>query len=380
MFVISGLHYAVTEQAVVAHEILRRLYYVPIVAAAVLWGLRGGVATSLLATALYLPHIVTRGGVWPVFDADRYGELVLFNAVGIVTGLLADRLWSERNRYRNASEELETAYARLQASIGKQLEAERMATVGQIAAGMAHEIRTPLSALLGCCEILGADYPPGHPKAEFLEIVKKEIARLESVVAAFLEFAQLAPPSPLMVDLNEIAESVLHLVAPARRARGSSKIETQLSHEPCAINADKSQVERALADLLLTGFSLAQDGSVTVSTAVHGSNAELAVWVTPFTQTVPSDLFEPFAAALVPHGLALPIVKRLIENQGGHVRAETANGGIRFVVELPRPSDDVVTPDSKRPASGSQGDARAESSGFQAIRSARAAIEGYGTS
>ena len=229
VIVISALHYLASTHTILVHEILRRLYYVPIVIAAIRYGVQGGLATSLLATVLYLPHIVLAWSGWPVFEVGQYGEIVLFNVVGAVTGIMADRLRSERNRYRRASEELEIAYDQLKTSMDERVKAERMATVGRVAAGMAHEIRTPLSAILGCFEILSTDCPPDHPKHEFLAILKKEIARVESVVAAFLDFAQPALPSFQSIDLNDLARGAARLVTPTLTERAAGPIDVELS-------------------------------------------------------------------------------------------------------------------------------------------------------
>ena len=326
---ISALHYVSSTHAVLVHEILKRLYYVPIVVGAILYGVRGGLATSLLASALYLPHILGAWSGWPVFEAGRYGEIILFNIVGAVTGIMADRLREERNRYYRAHRELETAYARLEVSTEERLKSERMATVGRVAAGMAHEIRTPLSGLLGCFEILGSDYPPGHPKAEFVDI-----ARVERLVTAFLDFAQPPPPSPRSVDLNQIAENVKRLVGPVLAERGGVNI--QPSGTPAVpVTADAHQVERALIDLLLTASSLAPHGSVTLSTETRDTVGEITVVVEPFDRTLPDDLFEPFADERIASGLTLAVVERLIENQGGKVCAQMKGRRARFVVELP---------------------------------------------
>ena len=333
---ISGLHYAASTNAILVHEILERLYYVPIVVAAIRYGAQGGLATALLASAFYLPHIVTAWSAWPVFEVGQYGEVILFNVVGALTGIMADRLRSERNRYRQASEELKAAYEQLKVSAEERVKSERMATVGRVAAGMAHEIRTPLGALLGSCEILSADYSPNHPKAEFVDIAKKEVIRIERVVKAFLEFAQPPPAAPQPVDLNDLVKAATRLLGPTLAERGASAVELNLLPTALPITVDAHQVERAVVDLTLAACLLAPQGSLTLSTADCGAVAEIAVTVGPYERGLPCDLFEPFADHdHVAHGLTLPVVKRLVENQGGTVRAEMTGHRARFVVDLP---------------------------------------------
>jgi two-component system sensor histidine kinase HydH len=335
VLVISALHYLASTHTILVHEILRRLYYVPIVIAATRYGVQGGLATSLLASALYLPHIVLAWSGWPVFEVGQYGEIVLFNVVGAVTGIMADRLCSERNRYRRASEELEIAYDEIKTSMDERMKAERMATVGRVAAGMAHEIRTPLSAILGCFEILGSDYPADHPKREFLEILKKEIARAEDVVAAFLDFAQPGLPSFQSVDLNDLAGSVVCLVTPALAERAVGPIDVELSQHSVPVTVDAHQLQRALIELLLVGSSLAPQRPLKLSTAMQNSTATVSLVVEGVAHGLSGDLFEPFGASDVPHGLTLPLVRRLIENQGGKVTATRQDRRLEFVIELP---------------------------------------------
>jgi len=332
---ISLLHYLASTQIILVHEILRRLYYVPIVIAAIHYGIQGGVAASLLASALYLPHIVLAWSAWPVFEVGQYGEVVLFNVVGAVTGIMADRLRSERNRYRRASEELETAYDQLKTGLDARVKAERMATVGRVAAGMAHEIRTPLGAILGCFEILSADFPPDHPKHEFLVILKKEIARAESVVAAFLDFAQPAPPSLQSIDLDDLVRGAVRWVTATLAERSAGPIDVELSLHSVPITADLHQLRRALIELLLVGSSLAPQGSIKLSTALQNSTATVRFVAEGVVRGLPGDLFEPFGVGGVPCGLTLPLVRRLIENQGGTVRSIQQDRRLEFVIDLP---------------------------------------------
>lgn len=334
VLVISALHYLASTQTILVHEILRRLYYVPIVIAATRYGIQGGLATSLLASALYLPHIAVAWSGWPVFEVGQYGEIILFNVVGAVTGVMADRLRSERNRYRRTSEELEVAYGQLKTSVDERVKAEGMATVGRVAAGMAHEIRTPLGAILGCFEILSTDCPPDHPKHEFLRILKKEIARVESVVAAFLDFAQPTLPSLQSIDLNDLARGAARLVTPILTERAARPIDVELSSHSVPITVDAHQLQRALIDLLLVGSSLAPTGSVKLSTATQKSTATIRLVAEGVAQGLPEDLFEPFGVGNIPNGLTLPLVRRLIENQGGKVTATQQDRRLEFVIEL----------------------------------------------
>ncbi len=132
---ITVLHYITSLHSVLLHEVFQRLYYLPIVVAAVLFGSRTALATSILATVLYVPHIVLSWHAWPVLQVDQYGEVLLFNLVGLVTGALADRLRVERNRYRKAARDLARANEERLASTNERLRIDRLVTVGRLASG-----------------------------------------------------------------------------------------------------------------------------------------------------------------------------------------------------------------------------------------------------
>lgn len=332
---ISVLHYLASTHFVLVHEILKRSYYVPIVVGAIHYGAQGGLATSLVASALYLPHIVMSWRAWPVFEVGQYGEIVLFNVVGAVTGVMADRLRSERNRYREASEELEEAYQRLEASTDQRIKAERMATVGRVAAGVAHEIRTPISAILGCFEILAGDYPAGHPKREFIDILKKEITKAETVVTTFLDLARPAPAIRRAVDLNEIAAAATRRFTSTHEDGRVASINMKLSPRTIPIAVDADQVERAVAELLMAGSALAPNGSMSLSSATAAAEiAEIRVRADGLEQHLPRDVFEAFDDWHLARGLMLPLIRQLIENQGGTIRAETHDSHLDVVIQF----------------------------------------------
>lgn len=253
--VISLLHYGTSLHSILLHEILKLLYYVPIVIAAVAYGARGGLATSILASLLYLPHIALDWQGWPVFAVEQYGELILFNVVAGLTGVLADRLRAGRNRYREAAAELQEAYCHLKARTDERIRVDRLVTVGRIASGIAHEIRNPLGRLLGCVEILEADFPRSHPKREFFSITRKEMRRRNAVVTEFLELAEPAPPSSHLVDLNQIVQSASRLARPGLVDRAvTTRVQTLAA--PLLVAADAEQVQRAVLNMIRRNVGL----------------------------------------------------------------------------------------------------------------------------
>ena len=330
---ISLLRYGTSVHSIVLHEVFNRLYYVPIVMAAVTYGPRGGLATSMLASLLFLPHIVIDWDGWQVFAAERYGELILFNVVALVTGLLAGRLRAERNRYRDAATALQAAYRQLEARADERLRVDRLVTAGRIASGIAHEIRNPLGSLLGCIEILESDFPRAHPKREFFTIARKEMRRLDSVVSAFLEFAEPAPPSSRAVSLNDVVLGAARLARPSLAERGVT-FDLQTSGAASFVTADAEQVQRALLNVMLWGTSDLRDSRLALR-ILEGDRPAVVLDFHGAGATLPdADVFDPFPPSGQGHGLALATARRLVENQQGVLRAERDDAGLRFVMQL----------------------------------------------
>ena len=107
---ITTLHLVTPLDRLVFHHVYQRLYYIPIIAAASLFGLRGGLAASAFVTAAFCPHIIIH---WQSVHADYaltlYEELVLFNVIGAVTGAFSDRTRRARERAERAAGELQKA-------------------------------------------------------------------------------------------------------------------------------------------------------------------------------------------------------------------------------------------------------------------------------
>lgn len=344
---ISALHYLTSRQWVMLHEVFKRLYYIPIIVAAVLAGVKGGLAISLLSTALYMPHVVLEWCVWPALDAEQYGEALMFNAIALVTGILSQRLHAERECHRQAAIDLRVAYDRLREGSGERQRVDRLVTIGRIASGIAHEVRTPLAGLLGSLEILENEFSGGDPKAEFFAIARRQIERLQQVVTEFLEFAQPAPPTVRAVDLRQLIDTTTRLARITLARRGVS-LDAPVFDRAVIVDVDAEQVQRALLGIMLSDTPALRNGHIDITIADRDAAAEVVLDVDGLTSEPDvSGLFEAFPATAGQHGLALATAARLIGNQHGSVAAEIVDDRLRYRIKLPRAREAM---DVRRPA------------------------------
>lgn len=338
---VSLAHFYTNTQASIWHELARRLYYLPIVAAAGFYGIRGGLLTAGLSGALYLPHAVGGMGMPAISRTECASEIIVFTGVGVLTGWLADRWREERNRYRVAASALTATCEELRTTTEQRVRLERLAAVGRIAGGVAHEIRTPLASIVGCLEILESRRDNKGDAAEFVHLARREMHRLQNVAAAFLAFAEPPPPARRQIALMPL---IVHAIAYAGSRSGNGGLAVRLS-EPCVdqpVVADTLQVEQALSNLLLEAEGLDDrcTGEVTVAVEDEGGHVRVILDYPGvprlYAGADPDAVFEPFRSTARGCGFALATARRLIENQNGTLDAGIDGGRLRFVVTLPK--------------------------------------------
>jgi two-component system sensor histidine kinase HydH len=360
VIVVSVLHYATRVTMPVLHDVYRRLYYIPVGLAAVWFGVRGGLWMSLAVAFLYLPHIVLDWHQTGRDIANQLMEIPLYFLFSGVTGYFAGRERQYRLQWQEGAEKLERSYQELrqQADLILEIEgqlrrADRLAAIGQLAAGMTHEIRNPLGSIRGTAEILKDDFPPGHPKAEFLDILLKETDRLNGVVENFLGYARLRATDEegKRADLAALAKDTASLVATQARKAGVD-LRVEVDGE-LPIRGSESQLKQVILNLLLNAIQASSAGKgVTVRARVRpgkvkgleyreveGRVATLEVedeglGIPP--EVLPR-IFDPFFTTKSEGtGLGLAISQRIAEAYGGKVMAENRpEGGARFALTLP---------------------------------------------
>jgi hypothetical protein len=234
---------------------------------------------------------------------------------------------------RQSREQLETLH-RTQMS-----RAEHLATLGELAAGLAHEIRNPLAGIAGVIEIIGRDLPESSPNREVLVEVQQEVLHIKRILSDLLDYARPKPPEFRVADLNATAE---HAVSLARQQALSRPIEISLQKADglLSVEHDTGQIQQVLLNLLLNAIqAIPAEGRVRVGLAAQGEFASVTVSDTGrgiSTEHLPN-IFRPFFTTKGQGtGLGLSLARRNVEAHGGRIEAESQAGqGSRFVVWLP---------------------------------------------
>jgi two-component system, NtrC family, sensor histidine kinase HydH len=216
------------------------------------------------------------------------------------------------------------------------LRAEQLAAVGQLAAGLAHEVRNPLMSMKLLTE---AALAGGDLTADDLRVIHDQIGRLEQTVSGLLDFARPTPPRRVVADLRSVAAASVDLVR-GRADLQNVRLEVASRPEPVPAAVDVPQLTGVLVNLLLNALdALPRGGRIAVGLDRMGK--EVALTVTDsgpgIAPAVLARLFEPFVSTKdTGTGLGLNICRRVARDHGGDIRAENLpGGGARFTVILP---------------------------------------------
>ena len=217
--------------------------------------------------------------------------------------------------------------------------AEHFATLGEVATGLAHEIRNPLAGIAGVIEIIGRDLPASSPARAVVKDVRQEIARINHIVTDLLQTARPHPPKVRKSDLNTTVE---HAVMLGRQQALTKGIEIALHKDPSLpeVEHDSDQIHQVLLNLLLNAQqAIDANGKIEVRVEHRGSTAVIDVkdngrGIAP--ENLPN-IFRPFYTTKGDGtGLGLSLARRIVEDHHGRIDVTSTVGqGTRFAVVLP---------------------------------------------
>ncbi|MGA2214792.1 MAG: ATP-binding protein [Bryobacteraceae bacterium] len=319
------------------------LMLLPVMSAATSLGLIGLVAAVALACGAYLSLVLF---LRPdqVVPADQWPYVILNAATFPIAGFLTYELL-EANRAATrqaqlAAEQLAEANRNLREAEATVRRTERLAALGQLSAGLAHEIRNPLSTIKGSAEMLlknvDADSAVSRELAGF---ISSEVDRTNALVTRFLDFAR---PLALRLERTEVTEVIDEAVAEVEKHTPPLDVSIYKSYSPeiPPFFFDRQLVERVLYNLLLNAAQASPpQGSVTIKTRQLGDTVEISV-IDRGSGIAPKDresIFNPFFTTKSSGvGLGLAIVSKIVDEHGGQITVESDVGqGSVFRVFLP---------------------------------------------
>jgi signal transduction histidine kinase len=320
---------------------------VPVVSAAATLGEAGTVVFTVLACGAYLSFLLLydweRVTIPPEEVPQLWLRLASVAVVGYLTRRLAEVNGAEARRAQATAEQLAEANRNLQEAEAAVRRSERLAALGQLSAGLAHELRNPLGTIRASAEILLKNVPEGNDTArELAGFISSEVDRTNSLVTRFLEFAR---PLELQPQRAELADVIDRSIAQVERHQPRYDVTIYRNYSPDVrpFPLDAELLERVFYNLLLNAAQATPPGGeVTVKTRAIPDGVEISV-IDRGLGIEPAqieNIFNPFFTTKKEGvGLGLPIVSKIVDLHGGKIAVESQPGkGSVFRVFLPATS------------------------------------------
>jgi two-component system sensor histidine kinase PilS (NtrC family) len=273
----------------------------------------------------------------------RRGEVEVKNAEGrdMVLGISVSPLVDHQDRVHGRIVSFQDL-SELRAMEAQVKSAERLATIGTVAAGVAHELRNPLASISGSIELLRSGAESDRERDHLMEIVTREVARLDGLVAELLDYTNPRPRESVRFDLIELAEETLRVFARDRKVEGVSvRLAKPSDARPIEVVADPAKLRQVLWNLLRNAAQAAHEGGGHVAIELYRGQDEALIDVSDDGPGIADDkvshIFEPFFTTRAGGtGLGLAIVRSIVEEHDGEVDVDTRPGrGTTFSVRLP---------------------------------------------
>jgi two-component system, NtrC family, sensor histidine kinase HydH len=314
----------------------------PVLSAAVALGVGGTLVVSIVAAASYLSYLLFIDWSTKMLDAEDVSTLVLRSVflamVGILANTLAEDMRVQTQNSRRAADQLSAANYQLQQAEDAVRRSDRLAALGQLSAGLAHELRNPMGTIRGSAEMLGRSVSAENEVArEVAGFISSEVDRANSLITRFLHFAR---PLELRADTADLAQTIDHAIANVEREVTGISIYKNYSPEIPPFRFDAELMERVLYNLILNAAQASPPGgTVTVKTRAADGTAEISVIDrgTGIDATHLNTIFNPFFTTKPQGvGLGLAIVAKIVDEHAGKISVESEAGrGSVFRVQVP---------------------------------------------
>ncbi|MGD8623459.1 MAG: histidine kinase N-terminal 7TM domain-containing protein [Anaerolineae bacterium] len=246
-------------------------------------------------------------------------------------------------------QDLQDRMAELERTQAQLVQAAKMATIGQLAAGTAHEINNPMTGVLGFGELLLKSIAPDDPARESLQIIVQEAARVRDIVRNLLNFSRQSGSQRRWTAIDDVVRETLALVRPQLAKKGVHLVEGYAPDLPC-LWADPNRLKQVVLNLVTNAMQATPpEGTLTVTCECLADEVALRVVDTGegIPEAVVPRIFEPYFTTKPigqGTGLGLSISQGIVQDHGGRIEVESRLGeGSTFTVWLPIPSESLDT-------------------------------------
>ncbi|HEY0427680.1 MAG TPA: ATP-binding protein [Pyrinomonadaceae bacterium] len=218
---------------------------------------------------------------------------------------------------------------------------DRLAAVGRVAAGLAHEIRNPLGAMRGAIQVLQSQTPPESSQAALMEIILRESDRLNKIITNFLTYARPRVSNFSEIDVREAINDTFTLLKHSPDVAENHTLEAVLPENPMMISADPTQLKQIFWNLARNSIQAMTDGGTLRVTLEKIGGERIRILFADTGRGMPPEqveqLFEPFSTSTTGGtGLGLSIVYQIIRDHSGSINVRSREGdGTTITIELP---------------------------------------------
>ena len=329
------------------------IYYLPVVTAAEYFGPWATLAWTALASATYCSYLYPALQDYDV-SSESYSLLAIRILFFFLAAMVVNRFVLENRRqtklYQDLAETLAETNRKLEQAQAEARRSERLAALGQMSAGLAHEIRNPLGVIKGSAEMLTQKLGESNPlAAELAGYISSETNRLSALVTRFLDFARPMHTELAPTDVAAAMDRALHTVALLRKG-APVRVEREYAADLMPVPLDESLSEQAFVNIVQNAYDAMGDSGGTVRIRIARSRAGregVEVGIEDTGPGVPLELreqiFNPFVTTKKTGvGLGLSIVSKIMDGHHGSIRVENVAGnrGARFVMFFPQASEE----------------------------------------
>jgi two-component system NtrC family sensor kinase len=310
---------------------------------------------------LGITYFITRSMIHPLEEmvqaSNRIAAGDLDHSVGIVSrdeiGILANSFNKMLASIKTMKLELEEWGRTLEEKVNKRTEelvtvrtqmvqSEKLASVGRLAAGVAHEINNPLAGILTFSMLALEDCDQDHPLKPSLEIIIKQTLRCRETVKGLLDFARQSSAAPSIVDVNSIVDKTLQLLENQTIFQNIKTVRNLTQNLP-NVFIDPGELQQVVVNIVINAAdAMEESGVLTIDTSSASRTQEVLIKISDSGKGIPDDvlplIFEPFFTTKKVGkgtGLGLSIVHGIITRAGGKIEVATSSKGTTFTIRLP---------------------------------------------